>query len=143
MKSTIWNSPAAARQPAGRDAARLSKLHVRFIGAVTDERYSRRMRALLPTATVCLLLSPLLLSPLLLSPLRSNAATPQSAAATTAPAAPASAPPAAASATPATAADNEAAAKHAKRTACRKKARAKKLVGEEKTTFIKDCTAAS
>ena len=133
MKSTIWNSPAAARQPAGRDAARLSKLHVRFIGAVTDERYSRRMRALLPTATVCLLLSPL----------GSNAATPQSAAATTAPAAPASAPPAAASATPATAADNEAAAKHAKRTACRKKARAKKLVGEEKTTFIKDCTAAS
>jgi hypothetical protein len=91
------------------------------------------MRAVLPTATLCLLLSPLW----------SDTATPQStAAATTAPAAAASAPPAAASATPATAADNDAAAKHAKRTACIKKSRAKKLVGDEKTTFIKDCTAA-
>jgi hypothetical protein len=105
---------------------------VPFIGAVTDGRYSRRMRALLPTATVCLLLSPLW----------SNAAAPQSTAAAAAPTAPASAPPAAASAPPATAAENDAAAKHAKRTACRNNAKAKKLVGEQKTAFIKDCVAA-
>ena len=80
------------------------------------------MRALLPIATLCLLLSPL-----------ADAASP-----------PGAAPPAAAAgATPATAADNDAAAKHAKRTACRKKARAKKLVGDEKTVFIEHCTAAS
>jgi hypothetical protein len=132
MKGTIWNSPAAARQAPGGDCARLSKLHVRFIGALTGGRYSRLMRALLLTATTCLLLSPL----------GSDAAAPQGTPATAAPTAPASAPPAAAATTPATAADNEAAAKHAKRTACRKKARAKKLVGDEKTTFIKDCTAA-
>ncbi len=81
------------------------------------------MRALLPTATVCLLLSPLW----------SDSAAPQS---------PAAAPAAAASAAPATAAENDAAARHAKRTACVKKARAKKLLGDEKTTFIKECTSA-
>jgi hypothetical protein len=139
MKGTIWNSRAAARQPPGGDAARLSKLHVRFIGAVTGGRYSGYMRALLPITTVCLLLLPLW----------TEAATPQSAPATAAPTATAAstapaAPPAAAPAgTPAaTAADNDAAAKHAKRTACRKNAKAKKLVGDQKTTFIKDCVAA-
>jgi hypothetical protein len=40
-----------------------------------------------------------------------------------------------------TSADNDAAAKHAKRTACLKEARAKKLVGAQKTAYIKDCTA--
>jgi hypothetical protein len=39
-------------------------------------------------------------------------------------------------------ADNDAAAKHAKRTACLKEARAKKLVGAQKTAYVKDCTAA-
>jgi psiF repeat len=34
------------------------------------------------------------------------------------------------------------AAKHAKRTACLKDAKAKKLVGPEKTSFIKSCIAA-
>jgi hypothetical protein len=38
--------------------------------------------------------------------------------------------------------DNDAAAKHAKRTACLKEARAKKLVGAQKTAYIKECTAA-
>jgi hypothetical protein len=101
------------------------------MGAVTGGRYSRRMRALLPIAALCLLFSPL----------GSNAASAPDTAST----APAAAPPASASpaaAPPATAADNDAAAKHAKRTACIKKARAKKLVGDEKTAFIKDCTAA-
>ena len=56
---------------------------------------------------------------------------------------PAAAPPTAA-AQPAPAAgtgnaDNEAAARHAKRTACINQARAKKLVGAQKTAFIKGC----
>ena len=39
-------------------------------------------------------------------------------------------------------ADNEAAARHAKRTACINQARAKKLVGAQKTAFIKGCIGA-
>ena len=38
-----------------------------------------------------------------------------------------------------TAADNDAAAKHAKRTLCLKQAKAKKLVGAQKTSYIQDC----
>jgi hypothetical protein len=39
-----------------------------------------------------------------------------------------------------TAADGpDAAAKHAKRTACLKEAKAKKLVGADKKSFVKDC----
>jgi hypothetical protein len=87
------------------------------------------MRALLPTATACLLLSPLW----------ADDTTPQSTAAPAAPTAPA----AAFAGTPvATAADNDAAAKHAKRTACRNNAKARKLVGDQKTVYIKDCVAA-
>ncbi|MEA3198075.1 MAG: hypothetical protein QOF32_2127 [Gammaproteobacteria bacterium] len=37
---------------------------------------------------------------------------------------------------------SDAAAKHAKRTACLKAVKAKKLVGAEKTSFLKDCIAA-
>jgi hypothetical protein len=40
-----------------------------------------------------------------------------------------------------TPADNEA-AKHAKRTACLGQARARKLVGAQKTAFLKDCIGA-
>lgn len=40
-----------------------------------------------------------------------------------------------------TSADNDAAARHAKRTACIKEARARKLVGARKTAYIKDCAA--
>jgi hypothetical protein len=36
----------------------------------------------------------------------------------------------------------DAAAKHAKRTACLKDAKSKKLVGAEKNTFVKNCIAA-
>jgi hypothetical protein len=52
--------------------------------------------------------------------------------------------PSAATATPAatTPAAGDAAAKHAKRTACLQEAKTKKLVGGEKTTFLKDCLAA-
>ena len=53
--------------------------------------------------------------------------------------APAAQPASAASAAPA--APGDAAAKHAKRTACLKDAKAKKLVGAEKTTYLKNCMA--
>jgi hypothetical protein len=36
---------------------------------------------------------------------------------------------------------SDAAARHAKRTACLKEAKARKLLGAEKTSFIKDCVA--
>jgi len=55
---------------------------------------------------------------------------------------PATVPPPAATAGPAggaSNADNEAAARHAKRTACINQARAKKLVGAQKTAYIKGC----
>ena len=49
-------------------------------------------------------------------------------------------PPTAAVATPAAiAAADEAAAKHAKRTACLADARAKKLIGAEKSAYLKSC----
>ena len=38
--------------------------------------------------------------------------------------------------------DSEAAARHAKRTACINQARAKKLVGAQKTAYIKGCISA-
>jgi psiF repeat len=41
--------------------------------------------------------------------------------------------------TPAASSVNDAAAKHAKRTACLKDAKTKKLVGAEKTAFLKNC----
>ena len=43
--------------------------------------------------------------------------------------------------TPLPASDADAAARHAKRTACLKEARAKKLVGADRTTFVKNCLA--
>jgi psiF repeat-containing protein len=57
------------------------------------------------------------------------------------PAAPATAS-ANASANASAAASGDAAAKHAKRTACLKDAKTKKLVGAEKTSFLKNCIAA-
>jgi hypothetical protein len=86
------------------------------------------MRVLLPAMTVCLLL-------LAVGSAASIAATQSQPAAPAAP----TQPPVAATGT---SADNDAAAKHAKRTACLKEARAKKLVGAQKTAYIKDCTAA-
>jgi hypothetical protein len=41
-----------------------------------------------------------------------------------------------------TAAAGDAAAKHAQRTACLKETKARKLLGAEKTAFLKDCIAA-
>ena len=65
--------------------------------------------------------------------------------ATPAPAAtPASSATPAPAATPAsTAAAGDAAAKHAKRTACLKETKTRKLLGAEKTAFLKDCIGAA
>ena len=71
---------------------------------------------------------------------RSRAAT-----APTTPAPPATARAPAPAAVPAgntSSADNEAAARHARRTACITQARAKKLVGAQKTAYIKGCIGA-
>lgn len=43
---------------------------------------------------------------------------------------------------PADTTQSDAAAKHAKRTACLKDAKSKKLVGAQKTAFLKDCMSA-
>jgi hypothetical protein len=92
------------------------------------------MRGLLPAFTVCLLLAGA--SATWHAPAQGTPATPATPAAPAAPAAPAKLPAAAGST-----ADNDAAARHAKRTACIKEARAKKLVGAQKTAYIKECAA--
>jgi len=86
------------------------------------------MRVLLPAVTISLLL-------LAAGGLYSIAAAQEQPAASAASARP----PAAATGSNA---DNDAAAKHAKRTACLKEARAKKLVGAQKTAYVKDCASA-
>ena len=55
---------------------------------------------------------------------------------------PAPAAPASTAAPPSTAAAGDAAAKHAKRTACLKETKARKLLGAEKTAFLKECLGA-
>jgi len=91
------------------------------------------MRCLLPMTTACIL-SAFLAAGLTLASTQSTP--PVTPAAAASPATPAAATPAAA-----TSADNDAAAKHAKRTACLKDARAKKLVGAQRTAFVKQCVA--
>jgi hypothetical protein len=66
--------------------------------------------------------------------------TPQAAPAAAAPA-PAAATPAATAPSPAPVA-SDAAAKHVKRTACLKEAKTKKLIGADKTAFLKSCIEA-
>ncbi len=51
-------------------------------------------------------------------------------------------PPASASDEQDAGANSDAAARHARRTACLKSAKAKKLLGADKTAFIKNCVAA-
>jgi hypothetical protein len=64
------------------------------------------------------------------------------AAGVSAPTDPAASAPAATAPAAAAPVSGDAAAKHAKRTACLKDARAKKLVGADKTAFLKSCIAA-
>jgi hypothetical protein len=114
---------------------RLTNLHARFIGAAAGHRYSGllinlsfeevAMRLAFAASALCL-------STLGLSLLTQAAqpVTPQAAATAAAPAdaAPSPAPVA-----------GDAAAKHLKRTACLKEAKTKKLIGAEKTAFLKSC----
>ena len=89
------------------------------------------MRCLLPA--ICLTLASLAGS------FAATSSAPHAAASSAAPAAPAPSPPPSGAANP----DSDAAAKHRKRTACLDQARAKKLVGAQKTAYIKDCVGAS
>jgi hypothetical protein len=93
------------------------------------------MRFSTVAAAVCLSLSPLM---------SGFAAAPALSTDTPGTAAPAATVPAAANAPAAAnpAPSGDAAAKHAKRTACLKDAKAKKLVGAEKTEFLRSCMAA-
>jgi predicted lipid-binding transport protein (Tim44 family) len=88
----------------------------------------KTMRLLLSVTAVCLCLGPIVGGPAVAQ--RAIQADPQ------APAAAAPSP----SASDASGA--AAAARHARRTACLKQAKAKKLLGADKTSFIKQCTAA-
>jgi hypothetical protein len=89
-----------------------------------------QMRLFLPAIALSVCVSPF--GPAAAGPSGDVAKTPAPKA-VPAPAVPPSAPPPDAS---------DAAARHAKRTACLKQAKAKKLVGAEKNSFIKDCVAA-
>jgi hypothetical protein len=91
------------------------------------------MRFSTVAAAVCLSLSPLM---------NGFAAAPAQRTDAPGTAAPAATVPAAANPAPAPAPSGDAAAKHAKRTACLKDAKAKKLVGAEKTEFLRSCMAA-
>jgi hypothetical protein len=127
----------------------LSKLHVRVIGTVICERYPGSMERLSAAyglrgitmrfstvaAAVCLSLAPVAWG---FAP-----APPAQLADVPTAAVPASGVTAAAKPSPAAApSSGDAAAKHAKRTACLKDAKAKKLVGADKTSFLKSCIAA-
>jgi hypothetical protein len=107
----------------------------RFRLSLSEAFRGELMRALLTTNTVCLLLLSLAAG------LAVALTAPQSDSPASAPAAVA-APPAAKTAPSGTTADGDAAAKHAKRTACLKNAKTKKLLGAQKSAYIKDCIAA-
>jgi hypothetical protein len=128
----------------------LSKLHVRFIGTVVCQRYPGSMERLSAAyglrgitmrfttvaAAACLSLAPVAWG---------FAAAPPPPLADVPTAVPATGVPTAAKPSPAPAAapsSGDAAAKHAKRTACLKDAKTKKLVGADKTSFLKNCIAA-
>jgi hypothetical protein len=91
------------------------------------------MRSLAPILAILIVIVPMLGA---IAAIGAGEWTPAAANAANASAAPITRP----AATPAP--DNEAAAKHARRTACLKEAKTKKLVGAQKTLFIKDCIAA-
>ena len=91
------------------------------------------MRFSTVAAAVCLSLSPLMSGFAAAPALRTDAP---------GTAAPAATVPAAAKPASPTPPSGDAAAKHAKRTACLKDAKAKKLVGAEKTEFLRSCMAA-
>jgi hypothetical protein len=91
------------------------------------------MRLAFAASALCLSALVLSLLTQAAEPAMPQGATPQTA---TAPATPAATAPSPASAA------GDAAAKHVKRTACLKEAKAKKLIGAEKTAFLKNCIEA-
>lgn len=105
----------------------------RFGAAIADTPNARSSGSTAPTA------SPTATPPPATNPTATNSATTNPAA--TAPAGHSPSASAAGAHADGTSAD-EAAAKHAKRTACLKSAREKKLVGAQKTGFVKDCVGA-
>jgi hypothetical protein len=123
----------------------LSKLHARFIGIAGHQRYSpsmtarpslRKMFMGFSTAAAALWFSMSLASGVFVGApsVRAADAPGDSSVPATAKTSPA--------ASPAASSSGDAAAKHAKRTACLKDAKTKKLVGAEKTSFLKNCIAA-
>jgi hypothetical protein len=88
------------------------------------------MRLFLPAIALCVCVSPFGLATAAPSGDFSKTASTK--------AVPATPPPQAAPEVPA----SDAAVRHAKRTACLKQAKAKKLVGAERNSFVKDCVAA-
>ena len=93
------------------------------------------MRTFLPAALACLALASVMGGWLIAATAGgSPAKTP----------APASPPPTAAPrpAAPASSIDNDAPARHARRTACLKDAKSKKLVGAQRNAYVKDCVGA-
>jgi hypothetical protein len=105
----------------------LTKLHARFIGTPELERYSSQLAISLQEITMhpAFVASALCLSILVFAVQPAASQTP------------------AASSPPASASAGDAAAKHAKRTTCLKESKARKLVGAEKTAFLKECIGAS
>jgi hypothetical protein len=95
------------------------------------------MRAFLPAILACLALASAL-SGWLIAAAASGGSSDKDSAPASAPLTAAQKPAAAASPI-----DNDAPAKHARRTACLKDAKARKLVGARRTAFVKDCMGAS
>jgi hypothetical protein len=137
MKGNIWRWPGIAWLPTkafGDLGQRLTKLHARFIAESAGRRYSgwltsqqliEEMAMRLAFAASALCLGALGLGLLALA---DQPVTPQ--------------PPARASTAPASVAATVAgddAARHVKRTACLKEAKARKLIGADRTAFLKSC----
>lgn len=94
------------------------------------------MRAFLPAILACLALAAAL-SGWLIAEAATGGGTDKTAAAASAPVTAAQKPAGAASPV-----DNDAPARHARRTACLKEAKARKLVGARRTTYVRDCMGA-
>jgi psiF repeat len=96
------------------------------------------MRTFLPAALACLALASLMGGWLIAA-----AAAPGSSSAKTPAPPPAPLPAAQKAATAPASIDNDAPARHLKRTACLKDAKTKKLVGAQRTAYVKGCMGAS
>ena len=94
------------------------------------------MRTFLPAALACLALASVMGGWLIAATAGGGAAT------TPAPASSPSTPASRPAPAPASSIDNDAPARHARRTACLKTAKSKKLVGAQRNAYVKDCVGA-